>query len=103
MNLLYQSFLLLQSVEVTDISQIISIKELTVSGILLLIIYYFWKRTSTLEAKVDEYIKQKDEGEKRYYDLIIKSNEILAENNRIINENSKIIQKLERVFEKKLE
>jgi len=88
--------ILLQAVQTIDWTQLISIEKVTVSGILLAVIYYFWKKTTTLETKIDDYIKQKDVDAAKYYDLVI-------ETNKIINENNRIMQRLEKLLDKKLE
>ena len=109
-----QSIILAQAIDIAELSQALSIKEIGLSGILIGIIYYFWKRTANLEIKFDdsikqreetakEHLRQREENSRQYYDLVIKTNEILNKSNEIINENNKIMQRLERLLDKKLE
>lgn len=92
--------ILLQAIEATDFLKLLSPQELTVSAILLAAIYYFYKRTANLEGKIDEYIRQKDEDAKKYYEVIIKTNGVLDEHNRIANEHNKIMQRIEKLLDK---
>lgn len=88
--------ILLQTVQTVDWMQLLSFEKITISGILLGVVYYFWKRTGTLETKIDDYIKQKDEDAKKYYDLVL-------DTTKVINENNRIMQRIEKLLDKKLE
>lgn len=99
-----QSFLLLQDISKTDLLDFLSIREVSAAGILILVVVYFYRRANSLEIKVDEYIKQRDEDNKRYakeyYDLAMKTNEVLSETNRQTNETNKILQRLQNFLDK---
>lgn len=93
--LIIQSLFLLQDLSKPDLLQILSFRDLSAGGILIAVIIYFYRRTNSLETKVDEYIKQKDVDNQRYYELTLKINEVLSETNRQTNETNKILQKIQ--------
>lgn len=104
---------LLQSIFLADIdiTQLLSVKDLGVTGILGGIIIYFYRKVTALETKIEEdrerseeqfkeFNKEKDEQAKKYYDFSLEMSKILIENTRVINENNRIIQRLEPLLSK---
>lgn len=89
------SFIYVQAT-VPDVLSILSFRDVGVIGVLLVVLWYFWDRVKKLETKIEEYIKNKDEDKLKYYDLVIKTNEVIHENNRIM-------QALQKILDKKLE
>lgn len=102
--LFFQNILLLQDIAKPELINFLSIRDVTISGVLILAVWYFYRRTNTLEVKVDEYIKQRDEENKKYakdyYDLALKINDVLSETNRQTNETNKLLQKLQNFLDK---
>ena len=90
------ALILLQATENINWMQVLSIKDVSAAAILIGIIVYFYKQNKSLENKVDDYIRQKDEDNKKYYELVIQVNKTLDETNRIM-------QRLEKVLDRKLE
>jgi len=83
-------------------------KELTISGLLLVAVWFLWSSHKDTKAELqkvrDERDKQMQELNSKLYELSLNQSLGVAEFKRVIEENSKVIQEhgkmLERFFER---
>lgn len=87
----------LQTLEVTDITSLTSLKEISINGILFLALYIIWKENSSLKEDLKTLRKERDEEKDKerdkYYDIIVKQTEIINENNRLLRDVQKVLDK----------
>lgn len=93
LDLLIHGFILAQSLEATDITSLISVKEITINGLLLIAIVMLWRRHSALEDKLDVLRKEKDEDTEKYIQLTVTTNNLISENTRMLSRLEKILDK----------
>jgi predicted histidine transporter YuiF (NhaC family) len=92
-KLVVEGLILAQSLEVSEVTSLMSIQELTVSGLLLVAIVVLWRRMNAAEEKIEVIRKEKDTEYQKYVELLIKTTQI-------IDENTKMWARMERLFDK---
>lgn len=92
-DLLFQGLIFAQSIEATDITSLMSAKEITINGLLLIAIVMLWRRHSTLEDKLDVLRKEKDDDVEKYIQLTITTNNLIRENTLMLSRLEKILNK----------
>lgn len=92
-TLFIQGIILAQSLDVTDVTSLMSAKELTVNGLLLVAIIMLWRRMTAAEEKIEVIRKEKETDYQKYVELLVKTTQI-------IDENTKTIARLEKLFDK---
>lgn len=103
-TLFSQGLILVQSLDVTDITGLMSAKELTVNGLLLIGIIMLWRRMSSaeekaetnrvaFEAKLEVLRAEKEADYKKYVELLLITT-------KTIDENTKMYARLEKLLDK---
>jgi predicted histidine transporter YuiF (NhaC family) len=92
-KLVVEGLILAQSLEVSEVTSLMSIQELTVSGLLLVAIVVLWRRMNAAEEKIEVIRKEKGTEYQKYVELLIKTTQI-------IDENTKMWARMERLFDK---
>ena len=98
MNLLTYLFIqhapvLLQSLETSDVTNLMSAGDLTVNGLLLIAIIMLWRRLNAAEEKIDQLRKEKDNDVQKYIDLVTLTS-------KIVNDNTRMYERLEKILDK---
>lgn len=91
--LFVQAFVLAQSLDVTDVTSLMSAKELTVNGLLLVAIIMLWRKMTAAEEEIKVIRKEKETDYQKYVEILVKTTQI-------IDENTKTIARLERLLDK---
>lgn len=94
---LTHGMVLLQSIEVGDITSLSTLKEISLNGLLFIAIYIIWKEKTSLKEELKEERKNieeyKEKERDKYLDIIVKFQQALDENTRTLKDVAKILDK----------
>ena len=99
-NLFLNSLIFAQSLEVSDITGLMSVKELTVNGLLLVAIVMLWRRMTSAEEKIDVIRKEREVDNLKYIELLVNVTRATENATKVIDENTKMYARLEKLLDK---
>lgn len=93
LDLFFHGLIFAQSLEVTDITSLMSIQQISVNGLLLFAVVMLWRKHTALEDKLDVLRKEKDADTDKYIQLNITTNNLIRENTLMLSRLEKILDK----------
>lgn len=95
---------LLQSLDATDITQLMSAENLTTSGLLLIAIIMLWRKLVAAEEdnkllrkefsdKIESLRKEREDDNERYITILMNTTKVIDENTRVFARLEKILDK----------
>ena len=85
--------ILLQSLEANDILNLAAAKDFTVTGVILVVLIFVWRKWNSAEEKYTLL-------NEKYIDLLITNTRVMENATKIIDENTKMYARLEKYLDK---
>lgn len=92
-NFFINGVILLQSLDVSDITSLGGTRDLSIGGLLLVFIIMLGRRLAKAEERIETMIKEREVDNQKYVDLLISTT-------KIIDENTRMYQRLEKLLDK---